>query len=455
MRDKLKNTLLVASNESVKYHLGISDFKNKVISYRKILYSHNILTYDSESIYFIDKLHITFCLTNVIKKEISNSFFKRESIRIGKYLILKPNYANGANYHHSFMIEIEGVHFGYLHLKNTKKTRINKIEIDNRILYEKPIIYILARLYHITKIFGLQFNNINVVEIARDSPNPLYSMLSEIYYQSTKCNSVVHEISGKKPLFKPCTKAKLHDYPDDDTKNGTFTIGSKSSETFLKIYNKTPEIANNNFKKNYINEIHEQHFGANQNISRVEVSIFTNAFRQNGVLKNFDNCLMEILNPTTHLPMFFKALGEKLTFNKLSTRVWNKSNNDKYEKIRLIPHPDPSIIKQKKIGIKPNNIRFIHNNNINKYKFKLIEYLDEDISFSELKRYFHTQNKKNELNTEDVLDAYKKVVRNYQNSLNNKRHDKVKKLLLSLTYNTSSHIFRFILSHIIAKLTFK
>lgn len=432
MKSEYVNNLLQSSNALVKYRLGIPEFKESVTSYRKILYSNSILTYDSDSIYLLDKVHLTFCLAEKINSDIVDAYRTHSNFNVDEHLVLKSNYANGNNYHYSFAIEFDGVHFGLLHLSNTKRTNLCKIEIDNRIIYERTIMFIIARLFFITEMLSLTFHNISNIEIARDTPKQVYSSLSKIYYQSTKCNQIVHELSGMSPKFKPVTKTKIHDYPDDNGQNGTFTLGAKKSETIVKVYCKTPEIRDNDFKKDYIHEIHLKHFGCPQNINRVEVSISSNAFRRSGLLNEYNSDLIQVLLPINFPNTFFKVLGEKLTFNILSSKVWDEANNEKYEKITLLQRPCDSVIKQKRFMLQPTSIRFAHSNNVNTYKFKLTEYLDEDITFSELRRYFGLKRGKNELQVDALVKAYDIVIRNYKNSIQKKKQQRLYNFILSL-----------------------
>jgi hypothetical protein len=419
---KHERILLQSPDSTIKYHIGINDFHKRVTSYGKILYNNSILTYDEAAIYVLDKLHLTFSLSGNVKQEIADAYFNRKEINIDDCFILKPNYSHGNNYHYSFAVECEEVHFGYVHLCNTKTTLLCKIEIDNRLLYERSVMYLLARLFCITKHLNLKFHNINMIDIARDSPQQVYDSLGRIYYQSTKCNSVVHKLSGKVPEYGPVTKIKIHDYPDEDGVNGAFLLGSKKSQSQIRIYSKTSEIADNGFKKDYISEIHKQHFGREVVIERVEASISSNFFHGCGDLLN--------ILPQKQLPhLFFKALGEKLTFKILTTRFWDKNNNDKHEQIRLIQVPAENQIMQCYCPITPTTIRFSHNNNLNKYKFKLTEYLDDEICFNELKRYINMQKEKQVLQVDSLVKAYAIVIRNYKNAIPKAKGEKLKSLI--------------------------
>lgn len=449
-----EHALLSSSDAQIMLRLGIPKFTKSVKSYGKILYSNNLLTYDTSSIYCIDKLHITFRMLQNIDTSISNVYYNREELIVDDLLTLKSNYRNGNNYHYSFIIEYDNIHFGYIHLCNTKSVMICKVEVDNRILYEQSMIYVLSRLFHIAKVFNLKFNNISILDIARDTLTQLYSELSIIYYQSTKCNGTVHELSGTKPQFKPVTRIKIHDYPDEDTRKGTFNIGSKKSEVNIRVYCKTPELSDNNFKKDYIRELHFRHFGTDDNVSRAEVSIMANAFSRSGILREFNHDLTEVLNPLNLTTIFFRALGEKLTFNILSSRKWDNANNDKYEKIRLVPQPLAMEIKHKKVSLRTDKIRFTHDNNIKKYKHKLIEYLDEEISFAELKKYLQTKKKKHEFNNEECIKAYDSIRRgNYHNPLAKIKQMRIDRLLLSMNKPNVFIRLKDTLSNIFAKMT--
>ncbi|MBN1791647.1 MAG: hypothetical protein JW830_14200 [Bacteroidales bacterium] len=455
MNHEIEANLLHASDEAIKIRLGISGFHNSVLSYGKILYNHSILSYDNESIYFIDKLHVTYSFSKKIEKSIAEAFYKRKQYDCDNHLILIPNYKHGNNYHYSFAIEFDGKHFGYLHLCNTKKTNICKIETDNRTLYESSIMYILARLYHIAWSFDLQYNNINTFEIARDTTKQLYSQMSEIYYQSTIRNENIQMIFNKEPKYKPITRTKIHDYPADNGNGGTFIIGANSSESLIRIYSKTPEIVDNSNKKEYIHELHVKQFGLLQNINRAEAVIFGNAFRTGGILGSYGYNLLEVLIPQNLPSIYFKVLGDKLTFNNLTTKTWNKANNEKYERVRLIPELDSKNIQQKKLILQPIVTRFSHCNHINKHKFKLIEYLDGDIPYSELKRYFTAKRGKNEINVDDVSKAYRIIQRNYCGTIDHDQNKRIGRLLLSLESRSRIPHWWATVCYVFSKITMK
>ena len=76
--------------------------------------------------------------------------------------------------------------------------------------------------------------------------------------------------------------------------------------------------------------------------------------------------------------------------------------------------------------------RFEHNNNVNKYKFKLVEYLDGDISCTELRRYFKAKKSKNELNLDMLIKAYATVKRNYNCPFESSKQKEIQMLINTL-----------------------
>jgi hypothetical protein len=433
MNSEIIQELLHAEDSEVYQLLGIRNWTDLLASCSKILFNNAILPYDDSSIYLIDKLHLTFKTAEALNMSIKECFYRRASLPVNDHLLLKPNYRSGQNYHCSFIIEIDNQHFGYLHMYHTKSADNCLVEADNRILYQRPMIYILAGLFHVARAVKLRFNNISVFEIDRDSTENIYQQLSFIYYQSTACNRIVHQITGKPPRYKPKTKVRMVDIPNCHGKEcGTFIVGMRKSEIKIRVYDKTNEINENGARKAYITDIHHKNFDPTRSVYRVELAINSNAFARSGILGKQNIDLGSLLNRQNLPALFYMLLGDKLTFHDLTTKYY-VLRNEKYKMVRLLPKPDESDIKFMDVQFNDRLPRFSHDNNINSLKWMINKYFDDEISYFSLLDYLKRRINRHDLRSSCVKDALALTITNYRNPVDSSKLARVKYIIDSLS----------------------
>ena len=433
MDSSIVKQFLKSTSHSIEKFTGIKDWENKSQSYLKTVYNNNtVLPYDQDAIYCLDKLHVMF------KSDLNKSWLKYEMLfdqnmqyDISDVITIIPNRRTGSNYRFSFALNVEDIHAGYIHLVHTKRKQQCLLEIDNRVLYCQSPIWIIACIYAVAHAFQLYFNNISVIEVARDSFENIYRRLSEVYYQSNRCNSFIHELTGDEIRYYYSNRIEILDYTDkNDPSNGTFIFGSTNSNTMLKVYNKSREIRDKDWTKKYIHEQHIVLLGDSGDVYRTEITARSSAFCKSGILGEEYADLTRLLNRIELPSIFFRMLSDKLTFKDLSTKHWNKSGNRKYDYVRIIPVPDT--VQMVKMVAKATSKRFKHNEHINKVKFMINQYLDGDIGFSYLVDYIIRGVRKNSITSGDFRKAFKVVYRNHRNKITARDSDRLNLLISAM-----------------------
>jgi hypothetical protein len=411
-------------SEELQYHLGVKKSDEELKSYTKLMAKKERLAYDDESIYLVDKLHLTF--TNKHLNETFENFILVEAdsnyhYQLDPEILLRKQTCNN-NYLYNYLVEVSGNTFGYIRLRNTAIRKLVKIEIDNKILFELPKVILIDVLMRITIILDLAFCNISKYELARDSSSDYYNQFAQIFYQSQLCADQIFKIYNAKPKYA-AYKGKLnmiHNVNNSNNKYGTFNIGSIDSDTQMAIYVKSNELKSWGEEKSYISEIHRKHFGKDTIISRVEVKANANSINKFGL------DLIDILNPEMHPTIFFNLAGEKLRFKDLESITWDKNRNKKYSSFDLIP----LVYKIKKPLIKTIPIEqenaFTHNNNANKIRLLVTMFLDNESGFMTVIDFLKKNIWKSKIDSVKVEFEIDRAIRNYRNPKNKKVLKKIK-----------------------------
>lgn len=418
--------------EELQYRLGIKKSDEELISYTELLANKERLAYDDESIYLVDKLHLTFTteflkqiFDNLILVEAENNYY----YQLEPDILLRKQTCNN-NYLYNYLIEVSGNTFGYLRLRNTINRKLVKVEIDNRVLFTLSKIDLIDVLMRIAINLDLEFCNISQYELARDTVTDYYNQYAEIYYQSELCASQIFKIYNAKPKYT-AYKGKLnviHHVSNSNSEYGTFNIGSDESDTQMAIYVKSNELKSWGEGKTHISEIHRKHFGKNVTITRVEVKGNGKSINKNGL------DLIDLLNPELHPTIFFNLTGDKLRFKDLESLTWDKNRNKKYLSFDLIPIEykiqNPLV---KRISIEQSN-SFTHDNHVNKIKLMVTMFLDNEVSYWTVLDFFKKNLWNLDIDSTKVEFEIKRAIRNYHNPKDSKTQKKIrllKKLLES------------------------
>ena len=411
------------TDSKMLYYLGISEWSQKIISYGKTLYNNSSFAYDTEGIYLIDKLEVSFM------SDENYSCLKKNNMQIGNIILTKEK-GKEKHFHHQFKITVEDFSFGYINFHSTANESFHKIEISNECLYVKCGMYILENLFELANHFTFKFSNTCMYELARDTARNYYGELSNIHLQSDRCQKQLYDIYKSEPRYS-FTGRRMKIFQTTDILNpkyGTYKIGSSNSDTQLKVYVKSHELKKWKEKKNYISEIHNQYFKNAQEICRTEVIANSKAFKK----RNLE--LFDLLIPEKHPKIFQSLLGDKLKFTDLRTKYWDKNKNKKYKSFQLI---DPVFFEQngvEKITIK---LKTTSNNQYNKFKQNVHEFLDEEHTILGIISFF----KCNIWNQPLIKNKYKKeldkAINNYSHQLDRKKKKKVEALKSLIESNGS------------------
>jgi hypothetical protein len=290
---------------------------------------------------------------------------------LGEFIQLQKSNATPADYNNCYNIIVSGITYGVINLHNYKAFNSVRIELSNQFLYTNSSFHIITNLFKISQKFHLEFCNVSKYELARDTIERIYDEYSCIYYQSTFCASQVHKVHNSKPIYSNYKKSSYNPIISDaENRNfGTAYIGSPKSTIQLKIYNKDRELKKWANRKNYISQIHQQHFGSNQ-IDRVEAKCDSKA------INKYKWDMFDVLNQRKHPEIFHVLVGDKLTFKDLTTKYW-VGGNDKYDLVKLMPNIT-GLTATKSIRTEPQQ-PFMHSQHINKLKLMIHSFLDNEI----------------------------------------------------------------------------
>ncbi|MBC7696217.1 MAG: replication initiation factor domain-containing protein [Burkholderiales bacterium] len=255
---------------------------------------------------------------------------------LGNGIILKhTNTMNHIGFRQSLLVFLDRESIGYLHYGNNLKMKFkspksNLLHINNHILYQKDL---PGKINRLQKGLGLNFSHFYRVDIAIDGMGLISSF---------------NHLMDSKTLSKK-SAVKIHGDIDHKTKKHTrFTIGSRKSEKYISLYNKTLEIEDKG--KWYIKEFWNEN-GLNENsIDRLELRLNAKA------LKSFNPDFEYLLNPN-YLAGYFKLnAGDWLEFihvkNKKMKNFIDWSKFEKTEIIKLAKTTATNNLVSKKTTIK-------------------------------------------------------------------------------------------------------
>jgi hypothetical protein len=225
----------------------------------------------------------------------------------------------GSNaYYHTFGVYHNGIKVGKLHTGS--KMGKPDIEFD----YDKQVLYGVARdwwfdIYKSIKSeLGLEYNNINYIELCIDS-----TLNFPDIYGCMNANSLTNKYRFN-DFFKPERNVRAEVL---DGGNGFRIPGSSNS---IHIYNKS------DYSENFIKEFFKINGFGDVPVYRLECRLDWN------YLKSLINRKRVLITPEILLDenmlstLFVMVAKSKLTFNDLRTKYRDKSGNAKYHKISIL-----------------------------------------------------------------------------------------------------------------------
>ncbi len=204
---------------------------------------------------------------------------------------------------------------------------LSTIKVENCWLYRTG--YITCLEYVLEKM-NATIKNISRLDIAVDGGDFL--------------NDFTDLLHGK---YLKLGKAKMSvEYKHDCTMQGGY-IGSRSSDKFCRIYNKTEELANGEKNKTYIKDFWVKNGLDKEEVERLEITLKTKAIR---TIKNFDWTRLE---DNKYLAGIMKSQMQKLY---VLIPVTGESNKSRREKIQpcFYPYFDAIEVERLPTTKKPN-----------------------------------------------------------------------------------------------------
>jgi hypothetical protein len=409
--EDVKNEFL---DQQTYINLGIKNYSEKQSSYPKWLSNNHYLAYDNDSIYLVDKLHLTFTTdyTSNHFYELNNYQLNPDNYYLTEFISFEKNKSR-VDFANNYLIVVSGLTYGNILYDHSNVTSRVQVELNNQFLYSNSSYDIIENLNKISHLLNLKYKNVSRYELARDSTTDIYHDYTMVYYQSDFCALQVHEAHDSKPIFSSYGRLTYTPIVPDkkNKKYGTAYIGKSESAIQVKMYSKSNEIYSMAKRKNYISKVHQKHFGTYNNITRVEARI------NSSTVNKYKLDLFDLLNPKKHIELFYTLVDDKLTFKRLLTKRWDKNKNDKYESLKLLPSrcTNNSI---KEISIQPQPVK-VHNNNVNKFKINIHSFLDDEMNCFGIQGSIKTYIWDNDITPSNAEIVTRNIYQKHKNPINN------------------------------------
>lgn len=234
------------------------------------------------------------------------------------------------HYLNKYSVWIEGRHVADISTdcRRASQAQSIKLSFKNNVFYTLPGWAFYLDI--IEQCLPLGFQLVSYVEVAFhfQTAEPLRPRMWHIYSQSTFVKDV------KNPLYAPLRgmqTCSLH-YGE------SYTFGSKKDGKQIAVYNKTQEIAENGYEKQYILDcLAANGFDMGADVEKIEAKLGGKYFA-----RQKDECppAPSDLHGATLWHIFKKALGDTLTFRKLTEHTFDANRNRKTATVTLFELPD-------------------------------------------------------------------------------------------------------------------
>lgn len=265
----------------------------------------------------IDWLDIHFKTSEILKEPAK----KYDLVEIGKNTVLQDCGHGTGNYAHLWDCYHYGELLGQLQthprVKQMKEESVN-LKIDNSRLYCEGLIRDLAEFQDEN---NLTFKNVTRLDLAIDNVKCQDELNS---YLTDKNSGLVKIGKSKVSGFK---------FEEENRQFGSFYVGSRSSDKFLKVYNKSLEILQSS-KKSYISDFWAKNNVSGDAIYRLELQMRSKAIKDIRYFK------LEKLASQNYLYSIFKSSAKDyLTFGLKNGK--KDSNKSRLDRINLIEREIP------------------------------------------------------------------------------------------------------------------
>jgi hypothetical protein len=274
---------------------------------------------EHRSIIHIDRLNLTFrhtCFSAF--KNIRNPDAIPERQKFGSIELILDNRCGSNAYYHTFGVYHNGKKVGKLHTGS--KMGKPDIEFD----YDKQVHYSVAcdwwfSIYKSIKLeLGLEYNNINYIEICVDSTMNFPDM-----YGYMNANSVTNKYRFN-DFFKPLRNSTA------EVLNGGNGFRIPGSNNSIHIYNKS------NHTEDFINDFFKANNLGDKTVYRLECRLNWN-YLKSLISRKEVLITPEVLLDENMLSMLFlMSVKNKLTFKDLRTKHRDKSGNAKYNEVSIL-----------------------------------------------------------------------------------------------------------------------
>ena len=267
-------------------------------------------------------------------------------------------------YYHSFKVFHKGYFVGRLH--TATKLKKNEVQFD----FTKEVFYSFSPDYwhdvylSIKSDLGLEFNNINYLEIAVDTNKNIMAQFGYFFINT------VDNLLGSGSRYKLKYKTMVH------VLNNGHSIVIKGSKNEVSIYDKT------NFSEKFILNYFSNNGFSDNEVYRIESKLKSEYIRYLRSKKLMDINVETLLDPKKLATIFQISTMNKITFLDMMKKEYDENRNPYYQQVNVT---DDLPIEFANIGKLNNSIRVSH------YK---TDSVDENILRMSYYKYLEADNKK-------------------------------------------------------------
>ena len=188
------------------------------------------------------------------------------------------------------------------------------IKFENSLLYTWDCFYQIDEFLEVQKIV---FNNISRLDIAGDF---------QVFNNNLGVQSFIHKLITHKYLFNNKSECKLHFISDFENTYKGLSIGSRTSNIYTVLYNKTQEMKDVKLKAHVLESWKKAEFDLSNDVWRLEFSLKSEAIKDININNNDEDIInLKRLNSVQFVKELWLALCTKIMNIKVNDNKKNKS----------------------------------------------------------------------------------------------------------------------------------
>lgn len=313
----------------------------------------------------LDRLQITFrLLPGSSFRDIRDpDSIPREQV-YNNIMLLHDNSPGVGAFYHSFKVYHRGYLIGRLHTATKLKKNEVQFHFAKEVFYSFSPNYWYEVYLSIKSDLGIEYNNINYVEIAVDTNKNIMAQFGYLFINT------IDNLLGSGSRYKLKYKTMVH------VLNNGHSIVIKGSKNEVSIYDKT------NFSEKFILDYFSNNGFLDNEVYRIESKLKSEYIRYLRSKKLLDINIETLLDPKQLATIFKISTMNKITFLDMITKEYDENRNPHFQHVNVT---DDLQIEFANIGKMNSCLQ------VNHYKTDLV---DENILRMNYYKYLETDNKK-------------------------------------------------------------